>query len=88
LYPFQHVCSNYCTFKGTNYLVTVDRFSGWIDVREALAGTTMAGSAGLIMSLRLLFTTFGIPEGISSDGGPEFKSTELAKFLKTWGVHH
>jgi hypothetical protein len=87
-YPFQHICCDYCTFEGTNYLVMVDRFSGWIHVREAPTGSTASGTAGLLTVLRVLFATFGIPEGMSSDGGPQFKSTDFNRFLATWGVQH
>ena len=38
--------------------------------------------------LRDLFTTFGIPEEITADGGPEFTSGEVFKFLKQYGVKH
>ena len=32
--------------------------------------------------------TYGIPEELASDGGPEFTSNETRQFLKNWGVHH
>ena len=32
--------------------------------------------------------TFGVPEQLSSDGGPEYTSDAFQKFLKTWGVKH
>ena len=32
--------------------------------------------------------TYGIPEELASDGGPEFTSNETLQFLKNWGVHH
>jgi hypothetical protein len=31
---------------------------------------------------------FSVPEGMSTDGGPEFKSSELDSFLTTWVVCH
>jgi hypothetical protein len=37
-YLFQHICSNYCTFEGMNYLVTVDRFSGGLTFEKLLQG--------------------------------------------------
>ena len=42
----------------------------------------------MIACLRRLFSTFGVPHELSSDGGPEFSSSETAKFLKDWNVHH
>ena len=63
--------------------MVVDRYSNWPIVERA-----REGSQGLISSLRRTFTTFGISDELSSDGGPEFTSTATQKFLKNWGVHH
>ena len=38
--------------------------------------------------LRDLISRFGVPEEISSDGGPQFLSSSTKEFLKTWGVAH
>ena len=46
------------------------------------------GAAGLVTYLRRVFVTFGIPDELSSDGGPEFTSGFTRQFLKDWGVHH
>ena len=32
--------------------------------------------------------TYGIPDELSSDGGPEFTAEETKNFLKSWGVSH
>ena len=45
VYPFQQVCSDYFKFAGHNYLVVVDRYSGWPTV--ALC-TTYVGGANLL----------------------------------------
>ena len=81
VYPFQQVCSDYFKYSGRNYLVVVDRYSGWPSVYR-LTG----GSAPLIKKLREIFVTFGIPEELASDGGPEFSSSDTVTFLKDWGV--
>ena len=61
----------------------VDRFSGWPIVQRSTNGAT-----GLISNLRSTFVTFGIPDDITTDGGPEFTATITKKFLSDWGVHH
>ncbi|XP_057310065.1 uncharacterized protein LOC130648062 [Hydractinia symbiolongicarpus] len=66
---------------GKYYLVSVDRYSNWPIVDHA-----KDGSAGLINSLRRSFVTYGIPEELASDGGPEFTSRSTESFLKSWGV--
>ena len=85
-FPFQYVCSDFFQLKGSTYLVTVDRLTGWPDVRR-MAGS-LRGSKGLTSMLRDLFMTFGIPEELASDGGPEFTAAETKKFLDTYDVHH
>ena len=54
-------------------------------VKDSLAGS---GSKGLCETLRKVFATFGVPEEISSDGGPEFTARETENFLNRWGVRH
>ena len=82
-YPFQCVCVDFFHYKGCNYLVVVDRYSNWPIVERA-----QGGAQGLIDCLRRTFVTFGIPDELASDGGPEFTSAALRKFLMDWGVHH
>ncbi len=82
-YPFQCVCADYFHYMGVNYLVVVDRYSNWPIVERA-----SQGAAGLITCLRRTFVTFGIPDELSSDGGPEFTSATTRRYLSDWGVHH
>lgn len=82
-YPFQCVCSDFFQYKGKHYFVVVDRYSNWPIVERAAEG-----SKGLIDCLRRTFATFGIPDELASDGGPEYKAKDTATFLKAWGVHH
>ena len=82
-YPFHCVCADYFTYKGRSYLVIVDRYSNWPIVER-----TADGADGLIASLRRTFVTFGIPDELASDGGPQFTSSSTQTFLKNWGVHH
>ena len=71
-----------------HYLVIGDRLSGWCDVFKTPHGSPQAGSEGLIACLRNYFSHFGVPQEISSDGGPEFVSHASGSFLKQWGVTH
>ena len=66
-YPFQCVCTDYFTHKGISYLVIVDRYSNW-----PLIEKSTDGAAGLVSTLKQVFHTFGIPEELASDGGPEY----------------
>ena len=82
-YPFQCVCADYFHYKGCNYLVIVDRYSNWPIVERS-----SSGASGLVTCLRRTFVTFGIPDELASDGGPEFTSSTTRRFLRDWGVHH
>ena len=81
-YPFQCVCCDFFSHKGSTYLIYVDRYSNWPVVERS-----QDGAKGLVNSLRRAFVTYGIPEELASDGGPEFQSNTLQGFLRTWGVH-
>ena len=83
IYPFQAMCADYFTHKGAHYLVIVDRYSNW-----PLLSRSSRGSKGLINNLRRAFVTYGIPEELATDGGPEFIATDTRAFLHDWGVHH
>ena len=82
-YPFQHVCTDYFSLAGHNFCLVVDRFSNWLQVFHG-----RGGSSNLISMLGNLFHSFGIPETLTSDGGPEYKSEQTRDFLKKLGVYH
>ena len=86
--PFQMICSDYFKLGAFWYLVTVDRLSGWSEVAQIKAQSGSSGAKGLCQALRQLFATFGVPEEISSDGGPEFTAGESKDFFQRWGVKH
>ena len=71
-------------FLDTNFLVVVDAHSKWPEVFE-MSSTT---SSKTIAVLRHLFATYGLPEQIVSDNGPQFVSDEFKTFLQKNGVKH
>ena len=83
VYPFQCVWSDFFSHKGMTYLYIVDRYSNWPIVER-----TTGGADGLINCLRRSFATYGIPDEISTDGGPEYIATATRLFLSAWGVDH
>ena len=86
--PFQMIYADFFQLKGKHYLVIGDRLSGWTEVVRFRPGTNSSGSSGLCQALRHVFVTFGVPEEISSDGGPEFTSGETTDFFSCWGIRH
>ena len=75
-----YYCQVNCQY---NYVVVVDRYSNWPMVYRA-----ENGADGLIKRLREVFATFGVPEEITSDGGPQFTAGKTQHFLNSWGIHH
>ena len=82
-YPFQHVATDYFSLAGHNFCLVVDRFSNWLQVYR---GT--GGSSNLISLLGDLFHSFGIPETLTSDGGPQYIAEITKDFLIKLGVKH
>lgn len=84
-YPFQMVSTDLFTFKGEDYLLIADHYSGFTDFQQM--GET-ATSEQTIQCLKKWFSTHGIPEYVESDGGPQFKSKRFSDFASTWGFKH
>ena len=83
-YPFQCICADFFHYAAQYYLVSVDRYTNWPIVEKVNIG----GATNLINCLRRIFVTYGIPDELTSDGGPEFSASATETFLKNWGVHH
>ena len=71
-------------FQGRNFLVVVDAHSKWPEV-IVMSSTTASAT---IRELRRLFASFGLPEQLVSDNGPQFVSEEFQSFLKANRVKH
>ena len=55
---------------GKHYLVVIDSYSSWPEILELRHLDTRAVTS----ALEKLFVTFGIPEVVHLDGGPQFRS--------------
>jgi hypothetical protein len=82
-YAFQHLCSDYFSMQGHNFCLVVDQFSNWLHVVNG-----KGGAHNLISLLGQCFHSFGIPETLTSDGGPEYIAGNTQEFLRKIGVHH
>ena len=85
-YPFQCICADYFQKDGSNYLVIVDRYSCWPIVHRAGYGEMT--SKNFISALKIHCVTYGIPEELASDGGPQLESAETNQFFSAYGIHH
>ena len=80
--PFQQVAVDYYHAGNHDYLIYADRYSGWTEV------AVVPNTSFNIFKKNVItwFRTYGIPEEISSDGGPPFNSADYNEFLKCWGI--
>ena len=86
--PFEMICADYFKLGGNDYLVIVDRLSGWAEVVQVKTGNGPSGARRLCQALLQIFATFGAPKEISSDGGPEFIARETQDLFDRWGIKH
>ena len=71
-------------FLGKMYFLAIDAHSKWPEVFEMNQTTT----ARTITVLRHLFATYGLPDQIVSDNGPQFTAEDFAAFMQANGVRH
>ncbi|CAA9994686.1 unnamed protein product, partial [Nesidiocoris tenuis] len=83
--PFVDVSMDLFSTGGKNFMVYVDRLSGWPIIVQF--GTRCPNSAAVINSLRRIFSDTGIPIRIRCDGGPQFSSLEFKEFLRKWKIN-
>ena len=82
--PWQIVATDLFNFNHRDFLVIADSYSGFFDFVE-LTSTT---SSAIIKNLKRWFATFGIPDQLNSDGGPQYSSSEFREFLQSWEIRH
>ena len=81
--PFQQVSVDLAQLSGKHYLVLADRYSGWPEVVQL----TYLDTNAIIKTLERIFETFGIPERIRTDGGPQFRQ-DFANWCRELGIIH
>lgn len=81
-YPFERVHIDFFYFSGKTFLLLVDSYSKFCEVK--LMPSTNLNS--LINKLQEFFSNYGLPTEMVSDNGPPFQSFEYAKFCKNQGI--
>ena len=82
-YPMQKLSMDLFQAGGQHYLIIVDRFSGY----PFLARLSKLATTAVLESLHPILLTFGFPESIRSDGGPQFRG-EFRNYCKENGIQH
>ena len=83
--PWTKIGMDFLSLYGKHYLVTVDYYSGWIEV-DLMNNSTKADI--VISTIKKAMAKFGIPCQIVSDGGPPFNSDSLDNFPKSYKIKH
>ena len=66
------------------FFLVIDSHSKWGEVREMSSTTTLK----TVEVLRELFSSFGLPEQLVSDNGPQVTSEEFVKFIQSNKIRH
>ena len=83
LQPGSHVSIDVCHYGSDNYLVTVDRYSGfsWLDNLKKDTST-----ANIIKKLEGIFFEVGLPTSIRSDNAPNLVSKVFTDWAQELGI--
>lgn len=83
-YPFQIVSSDIFQFKGHDFLLIADKYSGFFDFKQ-LKSTT---ANEIIKQFKKWFSIHGIPEILESDNGPQYTAHKFNEFKNEWKFSH
>ena len=81
--PLESISMDLFALSQKDYLVIVDRFSGfpWVFKLRHLS------TEDVLKCFRQVIRTFGAPQKVRTDGGPQFRS-EFVRFCDEWGIRH
>ncbi len=82
--PIQAVSMELFAAGSSDYLVMVDRHSGYSWVLRLTTTTSLAVTRAIME----WFEYFGLPKSIRSYGGPQFRGEAFKKYCKDNGIHH
>ena len=83
--PWLKVASDIFSYAGCKYQIIVDYFSKWVEVERIPVNPR---SVDVIKHLKSVFSRFGIPVELVSDGDPLYTSLEFNQFCKKYEFNH
>ena len=82
---FEEVAADFFEIGTKHYLALVDRYSGYPVIAAFNAPPTARSTIDRLIQI---FTMFGCPSRLFSDGGRQFTAQDMQDFFKRWGVSH
>ena len=79
--PWEMLGTDLCTIKGHQFLIIIDYYSRWLEIKPLKQTTSKA----VIQKMKEVFSIHGIPDIMISDNGPQFASQEFADFSSQYG---
>ena len=81
---WERIHIDFAELDRTQYLVLIDSYSKWLEVKQMRTST----SQQTIKELRQIFASYGLPQVLVSDNGPQLVSLDFENFLKSNGIQH
>ena len=82
--PFQIVAADFLNFHGKQYLLLVDTYSKFPEIKSM----DSTSSKTVIRQFKSIFARHGKPDLLYTDNGPQFVNYEFQLFLKNWEIKH
>ena len=82
--PWSRVAADQFKLHGKDYIVIVDFYSDFIEVKMLEENT----SSAVIEFLKEQFSRHGLPDILVTDNGPQFTSQEFMQFTHSWEFVH
>ena len=82
--PWERVATDLYDFQGRKYIIVVDYYSRWFDIKELSDET----SHSVIKALKEVFATHGIPDVIMLDNGPQYSAEAFRQFAAAYHFTH
>lgn len=83
-HPWEELGIDFMYLNGKDYLLVIDYHSKFIEVRKL----TTKNADSVIMMLKQIFRTHGIPRCLYSDNGPPFDSQKFEFFIREYDLKH
>ena len=83
--PGESIAADLFTHNGNEFLVITDKYSGWpmcVDVGKS------ASTKDVTNLMTFWASNMGVPNRITTDNGPQFKSEEFKTYCEDWGIIH